>query len=201
MSTLIGHSLAATVITSAVPKCTARRPRVLLVAAVLAGILPDCDVLVAAFLRPGSTGHRGLSHSLVFALAASAVLAVAIHRVAGIRFIRAWVVLALAAMSHPVLDYLMGAGPPVPFFAPFSDRGHLAPVRLLPTAYYATSLAPWLTARMLVLNGFAAVLEVLLFAPWLVITSRASSARAKVGALVLVFFAAVITFNVYSRTP
>lgn len=74
-------------------------------------------------------------------------------------------VLIVIASLHPVLDFLMGFGPPVPFLWPFVKRGWLSPVILIPIAPYLPYgfhvLAEAITWKSL-------LLEILIFVPlWL----------------------------------
>jgi inner membrane protein len=126
------------VIGATVIACGLPRPRAALViiGAVLA-VLPDLDVVGLAFGwgLDHPLGHRGLSHSLLVAvtLAGLAVLATP-PRTAERRW-RVWLILALAAASHGLLDALTNGGRGVAFFAPFvATRWHfpLRPIEVSP---------------------------------------------------------------------
>lgn len=94
----------------------APRGRLLALGAACA-VLPDVDVLAFRFGIPyeNMLGHRGFTHSILFA-AIMAVVAWSIAR-------RGPVFLFLAALSHGVLDSFTNGGLGVAFFAPFSaDR-------------------------------------------------------------------------------
>jgi membrane-bound metal-dependent hydrolase YbcI (DUF457 family) len=103
-------------------------------------VLPDLDVVALMLLPPGAAAHRGASHSIV-AAAGIALCAWALVRLAHpqARFARTFPLLLACALVHPVLDYLMGCGPPVPFLWPLVRTGWLSPIQLVPTAYYGTS--------------------------------------------------------------
>lgn len=111
---------------------------------VLAGlglsILPDLDVLGFRLGVPYSDalGHRGISHSLAVALAASLACAI-FHRRLGAPFARAWVFLFVCAGSHCVLDAFTDGGLGVALFWPWSDVRHVAPVRPIEAAPLALS--------------------------------------------------------------
>ena len=139
MSSVLGHGLGASALYGALrrPGRLTRGWRGMLLAWVL-GILPDLDVL-ARLLWP-RLNHRGPSHSLLFAAASGLLAALLACRRRPRDLWRAWPALFLVAASHPFLDYLMGCGPAVPFFWPWSDKGYLSPVQLVPTAYYSRSL-------------------------------------------------------------
>jgi hypothetical protein len=106
-------------------------------------------------------------------------------------------VFALAAVSHPLLDCLMGAGPPVQFFAPLSDRGYLFPWRVLPMAFYGKTAGAYLGARFWALNALAAGLEVMIFCPLILFAGRASPARTKALALAVALSGLALTIRLY----
>jgi len=95
-------------------------------------VLPDADVLGFAFGIPyGDTfGHRGFTHSLLFALLiALAVVALCFHE--GSRGRRAALVcyFFLVTISHALLDMLTDGGLGVALFAPFSGERYFFPFR------------------------------------------------------------------------
>lgn len=101
-------------------------PRRLLVAGAVAAMLPDADVVGFEFgVRYSDLlGHRGFTHSLLFAAVvgiAGAFLAPN-HRALG------WVYLFLATASHGLLDALTDGGLGVAFFAPFDLTRYFFPV-------------------------------------------------------------------------
>jgi inner membrane protein len=98
--------------------------------AALCAVLPDADVLAFFFRVPyGSMfGHRGLTHSLAFALlAALAVVWTCFRR----RPRKTSLVLFffLATASHPLLDMLTDGGRGVALLAPFSAERFFFPFR------------------------------------------------------------------------
>lgn len=101
----------------------------------LLALLPDADVVAFALRIPYSApwGHRGASHSLVFA--ALGGLAVAgLARWKGEPAGR-WGLLAfLALASHGLLDALTDGGLGAALLWPFSNARLFAPVRPLPVA-------------------------------------------------------------------
>jgi len=106
-----------------------RRMRTVL-AGVLISMLPDIDVIAFAFGIPyrHPLGHRGITHSLAFAVL-SASIALAIVRKSDGASIRAWGFLLVAAASHPLLDALTNGGRGVALLAPFSNERFFAPFR------------------------------------------------------------------------
>lgn len=94
-------------------------------------VLPDADVLGFAFgVRYGDTlGHRGFTHSLLFAaLVAFAVVALFFG---GERRRRAalFVYFFLVTVSHALLDMLTDGGLGVGLLSPFSDERYFFPFR------------------------------------------------------------------------
>jgi inner membrane protein len=107
-----------------------RRPSILAVGAVLT-VLPDLDVIGFFYGIPYGhvLGHRGLSHSLPFAFAFSAVIAIGAARLARVKFAPLWLYFGICLASHGLLDACTNGGSGVAFFAPFSDERFFFPVR------------------------------------------------------------------------
>ena len=109
-----------------------RVPLRLLVVGIAASILPDVDVIGFRLGIPyGSDyGHRGFTHSLVFA---AAVALATTAWASGLRASRlatmAFVFLSCA--SHGLLDMLTTAGRGVAYFWPFSSHRYFLPVRVV----------------------------------------------------------------------
>jgi inner membrane protein len=104
-----------------------RLPRRVALAGAIATILPDLDVAAFALGIPYEHpfGHRGFTHSIVFALIVT-VLFTWMLRVPEYR--RAtFVFLFLCAMSHPVLDAMTDGGLGIAFFAPFHNERYFLP--------------------------------------------------------------------------
>lgn len=96
-------------------------PRRLLLAGIIASVLPDADVLgfKLGISYAQDLGHRGISHSLLFAfLLGILAMGIAPWLRAGRRAAFAFV--ALAAASHGLLDMCTNGGLGVAFFWPFS---------------------------------------------------------------------------------
>jgi len=103
-----------------------RVPRRIAVAAVVLTILPDADVAGFAFgIRYGSTfGHRGFTHSILFAAVAAAVATLILRADR-----RAFALLFICAISHGVLDAMTTGGRGIAFFSPFSNQRYFLPWR------------------------------------------------------------------------
>jgi inner membrane protein len=107
----------------------------LLAAGAFASILPDADVVGYRLGIPyaAELGHRGLSHSLVFA-AATALLGALFHRRLRCRFATAFLFLFAATASHGALDACTNGGLGVAFLWPFSSARHFAPAQVIQVA-------------------------------------------------------------------
>ena len=103
------------------------------------GLAPDLDV-AAMIAFPQFFHHRGWTHSLVFAAALGLVISLIVCFRRWNNLIPCWAGMFLVGCVHPLLDYLMGRGPRVPFFWPFYDQGFLSPVQVVPTAYFSRSV-------------------------------------------------------------
>ena len=100
-------------------------PPRLAVAMIIAAVLPDLDVVSFAFgvQYAEALGHRGLSHSLVFALgiAALAFLTAPLLRA---KRMTAFFAILFAVLSHIALDAATTGGLGVAFFWPFDETRH-----------------------------------------------------------------------------
>jgi inner membrane protein len=107
----------------------------LLAAGAVASVLPDVDVIGFHLGVPYSAelGHRGGTHSLLFA-ALAALLGASLHRLLRCRFGTAFAFLLVATASHGVLDAFTNGGLGVAFFWPFSTARHFAPARVIQVA-------------------------------------------------------------------
>lgn len=133
---------------------------------VLIALLPDMDVLVFMVFSPlGMTPHRGFSHSLAFAFLITAITYLSTIQYFRVERGKLFLTYGCAAISAPLLDYFMGAGPGIPFLAPFWDEGYLFPIKLIPTAYYATKLNSLISILWYPPAVMGYVLEVFIFVP------------------------------------
>jgi inner membrane protein len=122
------------------------RPETLRAAAFYAAIvamIPDLDVVLMMFGVEYSApfGHRGFSHSLVFALMMAVVGTPALRLRCGIpvresksSYAIAFLLLFLATASHPLLDMLTDGGYGCALFAPFSWERLFFPVTPIPVS-------------------------------------------------------------------
>jgi len=96
-------------------------------------VLPDLDVIGFPLgIRYGDFwGHRGFTHSLLFAalLAGMVTLVIAARAAPGIGQFSLFAYLFLATTSHGVLDAMTNGGLGVAFFSPFDNRRYFLPWR------------------------------------------------------------------------
>jgi inner membrane protein len=104
-----------------------RLPRSLIATAAIASSLPDVDVLAFRYHIPYDSplGHRGLTHSLAFAITLALLLALPYRS----QFARAFTFLAISIASHGLLDAMTNGGKGVGFFIPFSTKRYFLPWR------------------------------------------------------------------------
>jgi inner membrane protein len=114
------------------------------IAGALLAAAPDLDSIGFRFgIQYGDMlGHRGLSHSLLFAaILAAVVVALAFPSGAGpVPRSQLWVYLFLATASHGVLDALTNGGLGVAFFAPFDNTRYFfsfTPIEVSPISIRA----------------------------------------------------------------
>jgi len=110
-------------------------PTPLLIAGVAVSVLPDLDVLAFRFgiSYASDFGHRGFSHSLLFAVVL-ALLGACAFRYFQASFGRAFWFLFLAAVSHGILDAFTNGGLGVAFLWPWSAERFFVPVRVIQVA-------------------------------------------------------------------
>jgi len=92
-------------------------------------IIPDIDVVGFRFGIPYEHifGHRGITHSLFFAVIISGLVARFITRSAKMNAFQVWVYLFLCMGSHGIIDALTNGGHGIAFFAPFTNERYFFP--------------------------------------------------------------------------
>ena len=128
MPTIFTHALVPVAMRLALGR-EAVPPR-LMAAGALAAIAPDFDTVAfkLGIAYADQFGHRGASHSFVFALALG-VLGLFAARWLGTTRLRACACLAFCAASHPLLDALTNGGLGVALLWPWQDTRFFAPWR------------------------------------------------------------------------
>jgi len=131
MPTIFSHVIFAAIVGKAVLKKPVSLWFWLLTA--LCAIIPDADVVGLAFGIEFDSlfGHRGFTHSILFALIFGAVIAFVADRFlqTGVSFLKLAVFFSLATFSHPLLDMLTDGGSGVALLAPFSNERFFFPWR------------------------------------------------------------------------
>jgi inner membrane protein len=114
--------------------------------------LPDLDAIGFHFGVPYGSfwGHRGFTHSLLFAaiLGAVGMLLLYRHGKSGLSRIALFTYMFLATASHDVLDAMTNGGLGVAFFSPFDNRRYFLPVRPI-------RVSPIGVSRFFTVRGYA----------------------------------------------
>jgi inner membrane protein len=128
MCSVITHPIVPIALAALLPSAIAS-PGVIVAGAACA-VIPDLDVLgfQCGIASGHMLGHRGVTHSIVFAAALGALLTHTFFRYNP----DPWVVflyLFVSTLSHPLLDMLTNGGRGVALFAPFSNARYFFPWR------------------------------------------------------------------------
>jgi inner membrane protein len=104
----------------------------LLAAGFLCSVAPDLDVLTHAFGAGWGSffGHRGITHTLGFALLLAAICA-ALYRPLHTSVRTAFVFTFICTWSHPILDAFTDGGSGIPLLWPLSGERFFFPLRVL----------------------------------------------------------------------
>lgn len=131
MASVFGHAIAAVAVARSFPERL--RGWKFYVLGIVCSIWPDADVLGFTFGIPYDHvfGHRGFSHSIVFAVLTGIFVSFIFYRSAfkskaGLAYI---LFFTLCTFSHSVLDAMTTGGLGVAFFAPFDNTRHFFPWR------------------------------------------------------------------------
>lgn len=125
MASIFGHGLVAFTTSKVIDSKSSKR---LMFLAITSSMLPDLDVLAFKFginyMHP--FGHRGFTHSIVFAVLWSISLAFLFGKTRKLIFA---IVLFLSTLSHGLLDAMTSGGKGVGFFIPFENSRYFFPFR------------------------------------------------------------------------
>jgi inner membrane protein len=131
VATLIGHAVVAVTAGYSYPVRMATRKFFIL--AVICAIIPDADVITFSFGIPYESpwGHRGMSHSILFAIGWGILVSFLFYRKeffqkTGPAYIFLFVI---CTVSHGVMDALTNGGLGVEFFFPFNNTRYFFPWR------------------------------------------------------------------------
>ena len=125
MASVLGHSVVGYTVSKVI---TDNNSKLLVFFAIASTVLPDLDVLSFSFgiPYPHPLGHRGFSHSILFALLWSLLIMVTV----GKRNKVVWFsVIFLSTLSHGILDAMTSGGMGVGFFIPFNNDRFFFPFR------------------------------------------------------------------------
>lgn len=127
MASIFGHSAVSYALTKIIDN---KNLKYLVIAAIFSSILPDVDVVAfklgVAYEHP--LGHRGFTHSIVFAV----VWAYILMKILGNEQKKIWfTVIFLSTISHGVLDAMTDGGKGIGFFIPFINDRFFLPLRVI----------------------------------------------------------------------
>ncbi|WP_139541422.1 metal-dependent hydrolase [Klebsiella spallanzanii] len=113
-------------------------PRLLLTGVILA-MLPDADVLSFKFgIAYGNVfGHRGFTHSLLFAFIVPLLCVLVAQRWFRVGLVRSWLFLTVSLLSHSLLDSVTTGGKGVGWLWPWLDERFFAPWQVIKVAPFA----------------------------------------------------------------
>jgi inner membrane protein len=145
MPSLITHPVVPIAIASIFTKRSITPP--VIFAGVLCSIIPDLDVIGFAFgiSYDELLGHRGITHSILFAFALGAMLSFSLSGKERKKSVPIFLFLFLSTLSHAFLDAMTNGGLGVAFFAPFSNRRYFLPWRPIIVSPIGVSafFSPW----------------------------------------------------------
>jgi len=131
MASAFGHALTAIALGKSCPKTMVNWKFWLL--GIICSVLPDIDVISFSFGIPYDHfwGHRGVTHSLLFAFVTGLLITFLFFRsslisLKGIGYVFFF---TLCTASHSVLDAMTSGGLGVAFFSPWNDTRYFFPWR------------------------------------------------------------------------
>lgn len=115
-------------------------PRLLLAGIALA-MVPDMDVLSfkLGVAYGNAFGHRGFTHSLLFAFVVPILCVLIGRRWLKASLTRCWLFLTVSLLSHSLLDSITTGGKGVGWLWPWSDERFFAPWQVIKVAPFALS--------------------------------------------------------------
>ena len=161
-------------------------------------MLPDADVigmgLGIAYEDP--FGHRGASHSLLFAAVVGAVAGLSATSI-GLPRVRTWLIATAVVASHAILDTLTDGGLGCALFWPFDLTRYFAPWRPIP-------VSPLGLAFFSPYGAFVGATELILFSPLLFFAIRrpaTTTSRHRLTRLAFIALWAVLVWLIGSTDP
>ncbi|MBK8632989.1 MAG: metal-dependent hydrolase [Saprospiraceae bacterium] len=129
MASIIGHAAVAYALSKALPHSA--KKNAIVTVGVLASMLPDLDVLSFKFgiAYESPLGHRGFTHSLLFAILLGLVL-MAVFKKYGKQWLL-FLYFFLCTASHGILDACTTGGRGVGFLIPFKNDRYFFPWQVI----------------------------------------------------------------------
>ena len=127
MASILGHGITGFTISKITSKSNIK---VLIILAILSSILPDIDVFAFHFGIPYESplGHRGFTHSVLFAATWAVVLTFIFGKAYKKLFL---LVIFFSTVSHGILDAMTNGGRGVGFLIPFDNERYFFPFRVI----------------------------------------------------------------------
>jgi inner membrane protein len=125
MASVFGHGVVGFTVAKVIDN---KNLKCLLLTAIFSTILPDFDVIAFKFgiAYEAPLGHRGFTHSILFALIWALVLMVVLGKQSKLIW---FLVIFLSTVSHGVLDAMTSGGRGVGFLIPFDNHRFFFPFR------------------------------------------------------------------------
>jgi inner membrane protein len=137
MPTIFSHTAVGFVAAKATTEATEPNTWIVLTSMVLAA-LPDADALFLSTIPYNHPlGHRGFTHSLVFAAILGIATALVFSKAGWVKQHSFWllaIVFSLVTASHGFFDAMTDGGLGVAFLAPFTNHRYFFPWRPIPVA-------------------------------------------------------------------
>jgi len=129
MSSLITHPVVPIAISALFPRQSVTPT--IVIAGAICSVVPDLDVIGFSFglKYDEMLGHRGLSHSILFAAVLGSLLTYLLAEQNRRARLLVFVFLFLSTLSHGILDAMTNGGLGVAFFAPFNNERYFFPWR------------------------------------------------------------------------
>jgi inner membrane protein len=129
MASIITHPVVPIAIAAIFPRKSITP--VVLISGAICSIVPDLDVIGFGFgiEYHDMLGHRGLTHSILFALVLAALLTLILARHDRRARLPVFLFLFLSTLSHAILDAMTNGGLGVALFAPFDEARYFLPWR------------------------------------------------------------------------
>ena len=125
MASIFGHAIVGYTLTNVIDSKNAKW---LLIAAIFSAILPVFDIIAFRFGIPYEhpLGHRGFTHSILFAVLWALLLMFLLGRKNKLIW---FLVIFLSTVSHGVLDAMTSGGKGIGFLIPFNNHRFFFPFR------------------------------------------------------------------------